>query len=192
MANPEHTPELDTFDARTVRLYRGAYLWITLGLVGCALGAAGRIPFAVAGWWTAVGVSLAVWNLHVYDKRFRWIIPGAAWVGWMITGLAGLVENLAGKAWTPVSAATVMDAGFGFHLVALSALALKEQLCFRVPMLRAVPLLLCVAILAHAAGALPVSAAAFIAAAVPVGGLAAVKLRQPLGFDIGDRSRYQI
>lgn len=179
MAHPEHTPTLDGHDRLTVRLYRSGFFLAPVALIGLAAGFD-----APARWGLALASTLCAWNVHLYDKRFRWLIPGFAWVGALAGAAAG---DLSGA---PRWFATELS--LGLHLVVFSALALKEQLCFRVPLLRLVPVALCVTALSHAfAPGWWTGLAAGLAAAV-IGRLALAKSAQPLGFDIGDRAHYQI
>jgi uncharacterized integral membrane protein len=179
MAHPDHVPELDGFDQMTVVLYRAGFFIGPTGLLAVALGAD-----APGRWLVALGAVLCGWNVHLYDKRFRWLIPGFAWMG-LLSG-AGASALDGGLAWF------FGELGLGLLLVLYSALALKEQLCFKVPLLRLVPAGLCVGALAHAFGPVWLMAPALGLAAAVLFRLAAAKTAQPLGFDIGDRSYYQL
>ncbi len=183
MADPQHTPELDGFDTFTVRLYRAS-----MGLAAAAVAVAavvagtGRDPLpalVLTGLVTAVSVT----NLHLYDKRIRWLIVAMGTWGPAI-GAAGLV--LAPE--QPL----VLVFGSGLSLAALSAVALKENFCFRVPGARWVPAWLATGILAVAVGQLPLAAVCLGVGALLVGALFVAKVRMPLSHDIGDRTRYQI
>jgi len=184
MADPQHIPELDGFDRMTVGLYR-------LGLVVSVLGVGGLagalVRSAPAGPWqllTFVGVALTVPNLHLYAKHVRWVIHVAAWTGAVLTALVPMLHSEAAH-W-------VGHAGLGFLFVVLSALALKERFCFRLPGLRLVPLFLAGSLvpmvlrIPHVAGWMLVPAAVLLLI------LAIAKLRMPLHFDVGDKSRYQV
>ena len=180
MADPQHVPVLDGFDRLTVRLYRGGLAVATLGVLGLAVDTArgGGPRLAVA---VLVGVLLAVGNMHLYDKRIRWVIAASAHVGAVLVGLAGFAAD-----------AVVGWAGAGFLFVALSAFALKERFCFRVPGLRAVPAFLAASLVPAVLG-VPLAAAALLGvAAVPLAVLTVAKMRMPLHFDIGNKAHYQV
>lgn len=181
MANPEHVPELDGFDRLTVVLYRSGLAIGTVGVGLLALAPWISLDIAAPYALTLLGVQLAAACMHLYDKRIRWIIGASAHLGaWLV--VAGLFAELS----------LVRDAGLGFGFVTLSAFALKERFCFRIPLLRAVPLFL-------AAGLVPLvlsiplgTTILFGLATLPLGVLCVAKWRMPLHFDVGDKSAYQI
>jgi len=194
MADPQHIPELDPHDRRTVRLYR---LGLSIAAVGVlflsawSLGAERLLPsggerglrWLSTG--TSFGVALAVANLHLYAKSVRWVIVTAGVFGlWFMALAGGLSEGVAEH--------LVFHVGLGLVFVVLSALALKEQFCFRIPGLKLVPLFLATAMIPAVTGHL----LAFGALLLPAGGLLVVlcvaKWRMPLGHDVGDKSRYQV
>lgn len=183
MANPEHVPTLDGHDRLTVALYRAGLVvaWAGVGAVatGSLTGWEVLGPVGVAG--VLAGVLLAAVHLHLYDKRVRWVVQGAAGLGAWAVGTGSLL-----------GLALLGHAGLGFLYVAVSGFALKERFCFRVPGLGAVPWLLAGS-LAPRVFDLPVLEGALLGlACVPLGVLLVAKARQPLHFDIGDRSRYQV
>jgi uncharacterized integral membrane protein len=184
MADPQHVPDLDPFDRTTVTLYRAGLVGaaLSLGVTAVLLGL-GLDPMPA---WIGVltCTSLSVLDLHLYDKRIRWFIVMATHVGACLMVTAGWVEGSAGH-W-------LHHAGVGFLFVTLSALALKEQFCFRVPFLRVVPVVLALSLVPLVAGVAWASAAGVGVGAVLLGLLAGAKLRMPLHYDIGDKSHYQI
>lgn len=185
MADPHHIASLDAHDVRTVRLYRAGLVVSAFALVvGGALAVMNpeRLPLAWVG--VFAGAALSAGDMHLYDKRIRWVIGGAGWLGGVLMLLGGALGGLAGH-W-------VGHAGLGFVFVTLSGFALKEQYCFRIPFLRVVPLLL-------ATGLIPLLARQGIPAGLLLGlagglygALALAKLRMPLHYDIGDKSAYEI
>ncbi len=190
MADPHHVPTLDGFDRFTVNLYRAGILTsagalLMSGSTHLILGQDATV-LAPTLWLTiAVGAALAVQNMHLYDKRVRWVIGAAAWVG--------VVLQLSGPEFGDgVLALWVRTAGLGFTFVALSGFALKEQFCFRIPGLRLVPLILAGSLIAVLAGQPMVTGLMHLLAGMIYGALAVAKLRMPLHFDVGDKSRYQI
>jgi uncharacterized integral membrane protein len=182
MADPHHVEVLDPHDQRTVSLYRLGHALCALGLLANAAAWAFQ-PAAVAGGEIvlALGVSLACANMHLYDKRIRWFIGSAAWLGLVIM-VAGARAEL------PV----LRLAGLGFVFVGLSGLALKERLCFRIPGLVFVPMLLALSLIPMVLDNGPGAAVLQGITGVILCVLTVAKLMQPLHFDIGDKSRYQV
>ena len=182
MADPQHEEVLDAHDRRSVALYRLGHAMTAVGLLANAAAWAFR-PDAVAGGEIAIasGVALACANMHLYDKRIRWFIGCAAWLGLVIM-VGGARADL------PI----LRLAGLGFVFVALSGLALKERLCFRIPGLVFVPLLLATSLVPMVANYGPGAALLQTLAGAVLCVLAVAKVLQPLHFDIGDKSRYQV
>ena len=179
MAHPHHVEVLDAYDRWSVRLYR----W---GLIGAACGLAATSVTLLAGgdptvslWFLLAGTALAVAHLHLYAKRIKQVIALGAWAGVLTAAL-------------PVEHVMVEAAALGFASVALSGLALKEQLCFQIPFLRLQPVFLGAAVLGWAAGQPQVTGVALAAATVLQTLLAFAKIRMPLHYDIGDKSAYQL
>ena len=189
MANPEHIPELDELDRLTVKLYRSGLGIAAAGLVVHAVGsilggasAAGSIPLGRT--LTSAGAALALANVHLYDKRFRWLIPSFGWLGLVVTLVGRELPGRAGE--------VVGLAGLGFVYVGLSALALKERFCFRLPGLPYVPLFLATSLLPMVFGPQAAAGAILAPAALVYLLLAVGKSRQPLHFDIGRKDMYQV
>ncbi|MCO4748054.1 MAG: hypothetical protein KC912_24890 [Proteobacteria bacterium] len=183
MADPDHTPVLDRFDRFTVVLYR-------LGLVGQA------VTLIFAGMYVktaeseliwaiyAAFVALAALNMHLYMKTFRWVIHFAAWLALVLQVLAPSLLHPA-PFW-------VWHVGLGFLFVASSAWALKERYCFRVPGMRLVPLLLAGSLIPIMTGGREPFGPTISIAGGLFTILAIAKLRMPLHFDVGDKSKYQV
>lgn len=194
MADPDHIPVLDGFDRMTVVLYRLGIALAAVGLLTVAVLYGVRLALIFLPWWTGAlawagvgaAVALSAANLHLYVKTVRWVLAGAAPLGLVLQVAAlSMPDNWAG-AWV------LQVAGLGFVFVTLSGIALKERFCFRIPGLRLVPVLL-------AGGLVPVLidwpagvSVAYGLAGVVVAWLAVAKWTQPLGFDVGDKSRYQV
>jgi uncharacterized integral membrane protein len=179
MADPQHEEALDGLDRLTVSAYR---VGLTLGAIGLAWAAAALSGSGDPGpaWrLLLVATALGVAHVHLYDKAIRQVI---VWAGWV--GAVGLYLSVG----YPLASL----ASLGFLFVALSAFALKEQFCFRVPFLRIVPWLLAGSLLPLATGWPRLAAAVLTPAAVCYAILAIAKWRMPLHFDNGDRSRYQV
>ena len=179
MANPEHIAKLDGFDQATVVLYRLGLAVATSGVAMLAvLSGLGR-PDAPAVLVILLGTLMSVLNVHLYDKRVRWVIVAAAQVGAVLI-VAGAWHELLGRA------------GLGFLFVSLSGFALKEQFCFKIPGLRLVPLFLATGLIPLVFGVGVGAAVLFGVASLPMMVLAVAKWRMPLHFDIGNKAAYQI
>lgn len=189
MANPEHVPQLDSLDRLTVRLYRAGLAVSAAGLLGTSLSYGwldswGGETLGWSRWLCSSGAALSLANVHLYDKRFRWFIPSFGWLG--------LVVQLAAGSLDADGAHAVRLFGLGLVFVALSALALKERFCFRLPGLGLVPLLLALSLIPMLQRASVPAGGLTLAAGLIYVALALGKARQPLHFDIGRKDMYQI
>ncbi len=185
MANPEHIPEMDTLDNTSVRLYRIGLTVSALSLLASAGALLAAPDFAPLCWvGVTAGAGLSVANMHLYAKIIRWIIGAAAWTGVVLMLLAAQHEAAVAH-W-------VGYAGLGFIFVSLSAFALKEQFCFKIPLLRAVPVFLASSLLPMVLdrGVLAAPLLALAGGVMLV--LAYEKAKMPLHFDVGNKSAYQI
>jgi uncharacterized integral membrane protein len=184
MADPHHVEPLTPFDRWTVALYRSG---IALAAVGVgALAAANGLGWdqAVPRWVVLLGVALIVANLHLYDRRIRWFIGASGWVGAVLIGAGG---------WAPAAVAPwLRDAGLGFAFVVLSATALKERFCFKLPVVVLVPPVLATSLLPLRLAAGGPAAALLAVGAAVLALLAISKVSMPSHYDIGDKSRYQV
>ena len=169
MADPHIKCDLDILDKLTVILYRSAFTLaaVIMAIIGSETNTA--TPFLV------IVALLASTTVHIYDKRFRWLIQGA--------GLFAAIWFMAGL-WQPLA--------LGAALFVFSALSIKEYFCFKVKALLLTPIILagfwfCLVfnLISIAIGFAVVGAALLAFAAFS-------KWRMPLHFDIGDKSRYQV
>lgn len=189
MADPHHVEHLDRFDVTTVRAYRAALLLSTLSVGGLGLamlyeGLPGGAWLGGARLLVLISSLLVSLNLHLYDRLIRYIIAASASTAAILSSASHLLAG-----WL---AATVLDASLGLSFVVLSAVALKERYCFRLPIVVAIPALLALS-LAPTRAILPVPASVLLLlAAVALGALSVAKLRMPLHYDIGDKRRYQV
>jgi len=131
-----------------------------------------------------LGMGLSVSSMHLNDKRIRWIIRMTSWLGILLLMTAATLN--------PEYEHFIYSLGLGFVFVSASAFALKEQFCFRLAALRLVPVFLAVS-----AFALWLDLAALSAPMVGMTGLiyarlALAKVRMPLHYDVGDKSKYQV
>ena len=169
MADPHFQSELDNLDKLTVILYR------------TALTAAAGI-MSILAWEIDVGTTalviaaiLATTTVHIYDKRFRWLILGSALfaVCWLLAGL-----------WTPLA--------LGAALFSFSALAIKEYFCFQLKPLLLTPLALAGFWFCLVFNQTQISIAFSMTGAILLAVAAFSKWRMPMHYDIGDKSKYQI
>lgn len=178
MANPEIESELDGIDRLSVCLYRlGLSLTALLLLCRGASLLIGQDFLSPANWLAAQAVACGVCGLclHVYDKRIRFLLQGLGW-GALLLSVGGAPDVLV----------------LGAALATLAGLAFKEQFCFAIPGIRAVPLLLPLLWLLELAGIGWVAALVALVCGALLTLLALAKWRMPLHFDIGDKGRYQI
>ncbi len=186
MADPHIVEKLDGFDRITVRLYRYALFGSVLALLITPLQSLDPLPDLLL----ITMVWVATQMIHIYDHKFRFTFRvlgsvGAVLAAWaLLFGPASILRPL------------MQLAGFGFACAALSAIALKERFCFKIPGLRAVPLFLGAGVLwrlylvvAPVADD-PLFEIPFVLAGVIVLMMAVAKARMPLTHDIGDRSAY--
>jgi uncharacterized integral membrane protein len=178
MANPEVESELDPIDRCSVCLYRlglslAALLLLCRG--GSLLIGQDFLPRPL--WLTALVVAsgLCGFCLHIYDKRVRFLLQGLGWGGLMLAA-CGAPDAL------------VLGAG----LATLSGLAFKEQFCFAIPGIKAVPLLLPLLWLLEWIRLDWAAALVALTCGLLLCLLSLAKWRMPLHFDIGDRGRYQL
>ncbi|MDX1302802.1 DUF2301 domain-containing membrane protein [Photobacterium sp.] len=169
MADPHIQSDLDGLDKLTVLLYRCA---LTLSAAAMSI-VAWETEFATSA--LIIAALIASSTVHIYDKRFRWLIQGSGLfaVIWLLTGL-----------WQPLA--------LGAALFTFSALAIKEYFCFQLKVLLMTPVALAgfwfclifnefqIGMVFSMSGAILLAVAAFF------------KWRMPLHYDIGDKTRYQI
>ncbi len=178
MANPEIESELDGIDRVSVCLYRlGLSLAALLLLCRGASLLLGQDFLAPASWLVALAVASGVCGLclHVYDKRIRFVLQGLGW-GALLLSASGAPDVLV----------------LGAALATLAGLAFKEQFCFAIPGIRAIPLLLPLLWLLELAGIGWAAALVALVCGLLLCLLSLAKWRMPLHFDISDKGRYQI
>lgn len=169
MADPHIQCELDALDKLTVLLYRSA-LTASAAIMSIV---AWEPEFATIA--LVIAALLATTTVHIYDKRFRWLILGSALFAtiWQLLGL-----------WQPLA--------LGAALFAFSALAIKEYFCFQIKALLLTPLALAGFWFCTVFDQSQISIAFSMSGAILLAVAAFSKWRMPLHFDIGDKSRYQI
>ncbi|MGF1759996.1 DUF2301 domain-containing membrane protein [Photobacterium sagamiensis] len=169
MADPHIKSNLDGLDKLTVLLYR------------CALTFSAAVMSIVA--WEAdiatsalvIAALIASSTVHIYDKRFRWLIQGSGLFAaiWLLTGL-----------WQPLA--------LGAALFTFSALAIKEYFCFQLKALLATPVVLAGFWFCLVFNQPQISMVFGIFGAILLAVAAFSKWRMPLHYDIGDKTRYQV
>ncbi len=177
---------MDGMDYLTVALYRCG---LTLFAISIALHAAeGLFDLVLLGKWflPAVGVSaaLASANLHLYDPRFRWLVPGMSWIAFslllFVLQLEGTIRDIGALI------------GLGFFYAGMGMMAVKESFCFKIWGLPMVPFLLAGAILLNLGGIDRIAGILLAVAALLYIWMVIAKWRMPLHFDIGDKSYYRV
>ncbi|MEN0061444.1 MAG: DUF2301 domain-containing membrane protein [Myxococcota bacterium] len=186
MADPDHIPQMDAFDRLTVGLYRAGLLGQALGLFVISATEIGWAARDVGPLAMLTAVALSVGNLHLYDKRIRWLISTSGWLGAVLVVAAATLPE---SAWVE---ALLHYAGLGFLFVVTSALALKERFCFRLPGLQAVPVALAGGVATGLFGFGTLTAVALGLSGLVVALLAVAKLRMPVHVDIGNKDAYQV
>ncbi len=185
MATPEHTPKMEPLDNMTVVLYRTGLTVTALAtllysferIIGLEILGVFYLPFF------AVGVALASADVHLYDPRFRWLIPFMGWVGFMLLSFAYALKG-AGSVYI------LETLSLGFFYLATAMFAVKESFCFQIKGLNLVPFLLLGAVLCRLFRFTALEAYVLIPAAFLLTWLVIAKWRMPLHFDVGDKSRY--
>ena len=191
MADPQHVPELDSFDELTVKLYRLGLLFTTSGLLAMSA----VLAMAFYGQTTGdlldrgpvilmcLGMGLSVASMHLYDKRIRWIIRMTSWLGILLLMTAASLE--------PEYEHFTHSLGLGFVFASASAFALKEQFCFRLAALRLVPVFLSVSAFALWLEVPALSASLIGMTGIIYARLSLAKVSMPLHYDVGDKSKYE-
>ena len=197
MADPQHVAELDDFDTSTVRLYRAsiaaAATALLLGSAVYTAGGLGGQPVVGVGenWvplvWTLLvyATGACMTNLHLYARRIKWIVQALAWVGATLLVAAYAVPGETLGFW-------LEKIGLGFVFATWSAVALKEQFCFKFPWMRLVPWFLAASLAPLCANMWLPAGLLLLASGSLLVLLASKKQSQPLHYDIGDKSKYEI
>ena len=176
---------MQPLDNLTVVLYRLGLTVFGAGLTLAAVEAWTGV--LLIGEWElpvlAAGAGLAGANLHLYDPKFRWLVPLMPWTGLMLLGFSLPLDASGGGA-------VVQTLALGFFCAGIGMLALKEKFCFKIPLISWIPAVLFALVMARLFGADEVAKGLLI----PSGGLCLwlglSKWRMPLHYDIGDKSAY--
>ncbi|MBW2258776.1 MAG: hypothetical protein JRI25_29920 [Deltaproteobacteria bacterium] len=98
----DETPQLDRLDETMVRMYRGGLLIAAAAVLvsgGSHLVFAIALPHAAEAGDAWVKMVWVVLNLHLYAKRARWGIQGAAWLGVILMLAAMVMASPSGSWW---------------------------------------------------------------------------------------------
>lgn len=169
MADPHIKPNMDWLDYLSVIVYRSGFVLAALSIA--LLPWQTDVPVMQM---TFVAATLCASSLHIYMKSFRLLLQAATWGG-LLVAILGF----------PMI-------GIGGAFITLGGLCFKEYFCFKVPGLRAQPLLLAGLWFAMvfeqsliAQGIAGLSALLFLVVSI-------AKWRMPFHFDIGDKTKYEI
>lgn len=182
MADPNIKAELDKLDKGTIALYRIGMVITGLALLVLAIQQLFYpLWFKQALIFLALGALLQASCLHIYSKLVRLLLVNATWFGlWFLS------VSFATSGWWGGYL------GLGAFIVTLSGLAYKESFCFSLTILKVIPVLLVVSwaliVLSFnqwASGGLILSSLLYLY-------MAWRKIKMPLYFDLGDRSKYEV
>ncbi|MGY5451666.1 DUF2301 domain-containing membrane protein [Agarivorans sp. MS3-6] len=181
MANIEHQEQLDVVDKVSVVLYRMAWIVVTLSFGWASYSGAYQHSIWQPLWLLAVGCSLLAHNLHIYNKLIRYLVAACGWLALWLTMSYYLWH------W-PFMAMFSLGA---FYAV-IGALAYKESFCFNLGLLRWMPLLLVADWVLSLGDWQALRVVSLLLAAIGCLLIAYHKIKQPLYYDIGKRSHYQL
>lgn len=169
MADPHIKSKMDWLDYLSVIVYRSGFV---LAAPSIAL-----LPWETrypAIQMCFVAATLCASSLHIYMKNFRLLLQAATWGGLLVAILGFPMIGLGGA------------------FITLGGLCFKEYFCFKVPGLRAQPLILAglwFALMLEQAliaqGLAGLSALLFLVVSI-------AKWRMPFHFDIGDKTKYEM
>ncbi|WP_432455640.1 MULTISPECIES: DUF2301 domain-containing membrane protein [unclassified Agarivorans] len=181
MANTEHQENLDSIDKLSVLSYRLGWLVLAFAFAWAAYSGIYQHAIRQPLWLLAAACSLLAHNLHIYSKSIRYLVQACGWAALWLSLLFYLWH------W-PLLASLAMGA---FYVV-VSALVYKESFCFDLGLLRWLPTVLLADWLIYLSpwSQLRLPLLCFISIGCVI--IAYQKLKQPLHFDIGKRSNYQL
>lgn len=188
MADPQHTPQMTALDNFTVALYRSGLVILSLSTLLFIIESLFNTPLLQQYYLSvfAVGAALASANVHIYDVRFRWLLPFMAWLGFMLLAVSFGIP-------TESTTKHILTTGaLGFFYAGAGMFAVKEQFCFKIPGLQTVPLFLAASVLCRFFHLSMVEVVLLIPASVLLLVLSVAKWRMPLHFDVGDKTKYNM
>lgn len=182
MADPNIKETLDMLDKVTITLYRLGMLISGLAL---ALLAVQQLFYPL--WFKqvliliALGAMLQASSLHIYDKKIRWLLVSASWLGCWLLSISFLTTGL----W-------VAYLSLGAFIITFSGLAYKESFCFSLSILKSIPILLVISWGAVILSLNEWATAGLLLSAGLYLYMAWRKIMMPRYYDLGDRSKYEI
>lgn len=182
MADTGVKGRLDVWDKLSLMLYRCGMI-----LTGVALLLLAAQQIFYPYWFKhslvflSLGALLQAASLHIYKKSVRWILVTSCWIGVWLVGLSLATSGLL---------AAYLSLGALF--ITLSGIAYKESLCFSLPYLKVIPLLLVLSWLAVFFAQAQWAAGGFLLTAFLYLYMAWRKINMPLFYDLGDRKKYEI
>lgn len=182
MADPNIKEPLDKLDITMILLYRSGMLITALALTLLALQQLFYpLWFKQALILLSSGALLQASSLHVYSKVVRWTLVNATWLGcWLLS-----VSFATSGSW----AAYV---SFGALIVTLSGLAYKESFCFSLTILKTIPILLAIVWLLTVLALNQWAAGGLLLVSLLYLYMGWSKIKMPLHYDMGDRSKYEV
>ncbi len=205
MGDPNAKSELTTFDKISVGLYRSG---IVLAML-CIVYAAAffyhvvfeiPLPFFLSGpnhtlvfWIFVSSVCFSISFLHLYSRQILNVIRSFAVIGFIILvarAIAG--EGLTEIIYSKGVSGKIGVAGWGFIMAAFAGIGAKEAYCFRLKEGYAYGILSAILVLTHLFGLLSqlTGYILILLIAILVVTFTVRKLRLPLHYDIGDKSKY--
>lgn len=182
MADPNIKETLALVDKLTITLYRIGMLVSGVAMIALALQQLFYpLWFKQALILLALGAILQASSLHIYNKNIRWILVMASWLACWVLSISFIITGLWGA-----------YLSLGLFIITFSGLAYKESFCFSLTILKALPILLTLSwfliifsLNQWAAISLLFSGALYLY-------MAWRKIKMPLHFDFGDRSKYEV
>jgi len=182
MADTGIKARLDVWDKISITLYRCGMI-----LTGVALFLLAAQQIVYPYWFKhclvflSLGALLQAASLHIYKKSVRWLLVTSCWIGVWLVSLSLATSGL-----------LAAYLSLGALSITLSGIAYKESLCFSLPYLKIIPLLLILSWLAVFFAQAQWAAGGFVLTAFLYLYMAWRKLNMPLYYDLGNRKKYEI
>ncbi|WP_319533307.1 DUF2301 domain-containing membrane protein [uncultured Cohaesibacter sp.] len=171
MADPHIKSEMDWLDILSVIVYRLGFVLAVPSILLLPWEVETGIP---AQKMCFVAAAMCAACLHIYMKTFRLLLQATTW--------GGLICYVLGFGMF----------GLGGTFITLGGLCFKEYFCFKVPGLRAQPLILAGLWFSLVLDAPLVTQALAAVSALLFLIVSIAKWRMPLHFDIGDKTKYEV
>lgn len=180
MADPQHQEVLDIWDKVGVILYRSGFSLTALLFCGKCLSGVNLIGKFDLSLSLLLPVAACCFGLHIYLKSVRLLLQGAGWVSLLLSISA-----------THLQFELFAQLSLGASYLVLGALCFKENLCFKVPGIRWMPVVLAADWLTTIMDWSVPHLLLLILAGLGFAVVSIAKWRMPLHFDIGKKSNYQ-